>query len=59
MPKHLHRVGSCLSVSDVLKSIPVVSADYVFIAREHQQGAEGWLAEKRREVIAPQEGAEI
>jgi uncharacterized protein len=56
--QHDGRIVSCLSVSDVLKNVPVVSADYVFIAPEHRQAAEKWLAEKRMEVIAPKQGAE-
>jgi hypothetical protein len=57
-PVRLHdgRVVSCLNVSDVLKNIPVVLVDYVFIAPEDRQAAEGWLADKRREVITPKEG---
>jgi uncharacterized protein len=56
--QHDARVVSCLSVSDVLKNIPVVSVDYVFVAPEHRQAAEKWLTENRERVIAAPEGTE-
>jgi uncharacterized protein len=52
------RFVSCLSVSDVLKNVPIVSVDYVFIAPKHRPAAEKWLAKKRTEVITPKQGAE-
>ncbi len=56
--QHDGRVVSSLAVSDVLKNIPVVSVDYIFIAPEHRQVAEKWLADKRERVIAAPEGTE-
>lgn len=56
--QHDGRVVSCLSVSDVLRNVPVVSVEYVFIAPKHRDAAKKWLDEKRAEVIAPKEGAE-
>ncbi len=50
------RVVSCLDVSDVLKNIPVVSVDFVFISPEHREKAEKWLTSKRSEVIKPKKG---
>jgi uncharacterized protein len=51
--QHDGRVVSCLSVSDVLKNVPLVSVDYVFIAPKLRPSAEKWLAEKRPEILAP------
>ena len=56
--QHDGRVVSCLSVSDVLKSVPVVSVDFVFVAPAHRQAAGKWLEADRAAVIAPVPGGE-
>jgi uncharacterized protein len=56
--QHDGRDVSCLSVSEVLKNVPVVSVDYVFIAPERRAAAEEWLAQKRTEIITQAAGAQ-
>lgn len=52
------RIGSGLEVSGVLGSIPVVSADYVFIDPQYRAEAGKWLTDRRAELIAVPEGAD-
>jgi uncharacterized protein len=50
----LQRDGSSVSsldLSEILKKIPVLATDYVFISREKQHEAEKWLEENRATII--------
>ena len=47
------RIISCLEVSDVLKNIPYVAVDYVFIAPHLREKAEEWLRTQREVIITP------
>ena len=53
--QHDGRVVSCRSVSEVLKNVPPVSVDYVFIAPRFRESAEKWFAEKRPDILAPKQ----
>jgi HD superfamily phosphohydrolase len=52
------RTASGLEVSGVLESIPVVSADYVFVDPQRRVEAQKWLADDRAKVIAVPEGTD-
>ncbi len=56
--QHDGRVVSSLQVSDVLKNVPRIFAEYVFIAPEKSADAERWLGENRAEIISPSGGGE-
>jgi len=45
------RIVSSLEVSQVLKHIPPVAVDFVFISAEHLDAAKGWLEENRNDII--------
>jgi HD superfamily phosphohydrolase len=49
---HDGRIVSSPSQSDVLRQLPVVSLDYVFIAPHLRAEAETWLREQRAAIIA-------
>jgi len=53
------RTGSSLAMSQVLKSVPVVAVDYVFINPDHRNEAEKWLKEKRETIITKKEVEKI
>lgn len=52
-PLRMHdgEVVSSLSVSDALRTIPVVSVDFVFAAKEVLPKASAWLSKNKSEVI--------
>jgi len=52
------RTGSSLNTSEVLRRIPVVSVEYVFIDPAKRADAEKWLGGNRAELIRTPEGAE-
>lgn len=43
--------SSSLAVSAVLKHLPIISVDCVFVARSVEEEAESWLDDNRQEVI--------
>jgi HD superfamily phosphohydrolase len=47
------RVGSALSESDVLRAMPVLALDFVFVAPEIREAAENWLEAHRAELVKP------
>jgi len=49
------RIVSSLIVSDVLKKVPLVNVDYVFVAPEIRDQAEGWLGKNRSQIIVQME----
>ena len=46
------RIVSSLAASDVLRKLPLVNLDLVFVAPELRLRADEWLNEKRDEIIA-------
>jgi hypothetical protein len=47
------RIASSLSVSEVLKYVPVAAFDYVFVAPNLEDEAKKWLEDRREEIIRP------
>ena len=43
--------SSSLAVSSVLKHLPIISVDYVFVARSVEEQAQSWLDRNRQDVI--------
>ena len=42
---------SSLTVSEILKVVPTISAEYVFADREVTDAAAAWLVEKKDDII--------
>jgi hypothetical protein len=53
------RIVSSVAESDVLKNLPLVNVDYVFVAPERRVEAERWLADNRDDIIARVEEDEL
>ena len=53
------RIGSSLAMSEVLKTVPIVAVDYVFINPDHRKEAEKWLKEQREAIITKKESEKI
>lgn len=49
------QIVSSLSISETLKTVPVVSVDYVFAERAIMNKANDWLQKNRVEIIKPKE----
>jgi hypothetical protein len=47
------RIVSCLSVSDTLKNVPIVTVDTVYIAPPLRDVAAKWLEKERQAIITP------
>jgi HD superfamily phosphohydrolase len=47
------RTVSALSISDVLKNLPIVAVDFIYINPERRSAAEEWLKENREHIIRP------
>jgi hypothetical protein len=45
------RIVSSVAESDVLRNLPLVNVDYVFVAPERRVEAERWLADNRDDII--------
>jgi HD superfamily phosphohydrolase len=45
------RIASSVTHSEVLKKVPVVAVDYVFIAHDQQHDADHWLRDNRVSII--------
>jgi len=52
------RIVSSFAVSDVLKSIPAIGIDYVFVREDLLQEAKNWLEDNREEIIKPRKEEE-
>jgi hypothetical protein len=52
------KIVSSLAASDVLRNLPLVNLDLVFVAPERRPHADTWLKEKRDEIIAQMENSE-
>ena len=53
------RIASSLAMSEVLKAVPIVAVDYVFINPDCRKEAEKWLKEKRETIIKKKEVEKI
>lgn len=53
------RIASSQAMSEVLKTVPIVAVDYVFINPDHRKEAEKWLKEKREAIITKKEVEKI
>ncbi len=53
------RIASSLAMSEVLKTVPIVAVDYVFINPDFRKEAEKWLKEKREAIITKKEVEKI
>ncbi len=53
------RIISSLAMSEVLKTVPIVAVDYVFINPDHRKEAEKWLREKCEAIISKKEEEKI
>ncbi len=53
------RIASSLAISEVLKNVPIVAVDYVFINPDYRKEAEKWLKEKREAIITKKEVEKI
>ncbi len=53
------RIASSLAMSEVLKTVPIVAVDYVFINPDYRKEAEKWLKEKREAIISKKEVEKI
>jgi hypothetical protein len=42
-----------LALSEVIRQVPLVAIDYVFVAPHVRSAAEAWLREQRARVITP------
>ena len=49
------RIASAVALSDVLRNLPVLSVDFVFVAPEKWKEAEAWLRDKRESLIRKKE----
>lgn len=50
------RIVSSLALSSMLRQIPIVSVDYVFVKRSMEDVAKQWLEENLQSIIEPFEG---
>lgn len=53
------RIASSLAMSEVLKTVPIVAVDYVFINPDYREDAEKWLKEEREKIITKKEVEKI
>lgn len=53
------RISSSLAMSEVLKTVPIVAVDYVFINPDYRKEAEKWLKEEREKIITKKEVEKI
>jgi hypothetical protein len=47
------RIVSSINLSEVLKKLPILAIDYVFIAPEKKKEAKVWLEKNREKIIKP------
>lgn len=53
------RISSSLAMSEVLKTVPIVAVDYVFINPDYREEAKKWLKEEHEKIITKKEVEKI
>lgn len=53
------RIASSQAMSEVLKTVPIIAVDYVFINPDYREDAKKWLKEEREAIITKKEAEKI